>query len=71
MVFPFSSLHIIQSIDVGGPGCSGLLGFFSEQGPFRPNADMSLSFNPEAWNKVISPFPPGISTVLDLQYGFY
>ena len=36
----------------GGPGCSGLLGFMSEQGPFRPNKDMSLSFNDYAWNKV-------------------
>jgi carboxypeptidase C (cathepsin A) len=36
----------------GGPGCSGLLGFFSEQGPFRPNSDMTLSLNPYAWNKV-------------------
>ena len=36
----------------GGPGCSGLLGFLSEQGPFRPNQDMSLSFNDYTWNKV-------------------
>lgn len=36
----------------GGPGCSGLLGFLMEQGPFRPNADMSLTLNEYAWNKV-------------------
>lgn len=36
----------------GGPGCSGLLGFLSEQGPFRPNKDLSLSFNEYTWNKV-------------------
>jgi len=36
----------------GGPGCSGMLGFFTEQGPFRPNSDMTLSFNNYAWNKV-------------------
>lgn len=36
----------------GGPGCSGLIGFMTEQGPFRPNADMSLSFNEYAWNQV-------------------
>jgi len=36
----------------GGPGCSGLLGFFGEQGPFRPNSDLTLSLNPYAWNKV-------------------
>ena len=36
----------------GGPGCSGLLGFLTEQGPFRPNKDMSLSFNEYTWNSV-------------------
>jgi len=35
----------------GGPGCSGLIGFMTEQGPFRPNADMTLSLNEYAWNK--------------------
>jgi len=36
----------------GGPGCSGLIGFMTEQGPFKPNEDLSLSLNPYAWNKV-------------------
>jgi carboxypeptidase C (cathepsin A) len=36
----------------GGPGCSGLVGFFTEQGPFRPNKDMTISMNEHAWNKV-------------------
>jgi len=36
----------------GGPGCSGMIGFLTEQGPFKPNADMSLSFNEHAWNDV-------------------
>jgi carboxypeptidase C (cathepsin A) len=36
----------------GGPGCSGLIGMFTEQGPFRPNADMSLSMNQYAWNNL-------------------
>jgi carboxypeptidase C (cathepsin A) len=36
----------------GGPGCSGLLGFLTEQGPFRPNKDMTLSMNDYAWNKI-------------------
>ena len=36
----------------GGPGCSGLLGFLTEQGPFQPNADKTLTVNDFAWNKV-------------------
>lgn len=36
----------------GGPGCSGLIGFMTEQGPFRPNADKTISLNEYAWNKV-------------------
>lgn len=36
----------------GGPGCSGLLGFLTEQGPFLPQADGKLKLNEYAWNKV-------------------
>ena len=36
----------------GGPGCSGLIGFMTEQGPFRPDADGNLVANPYAWNKI-------------------
>lgn len=36
----------------GGPGCSGLLGFFTEQGPFKPQKDGSLKMNDYMWNKV-------------------
>lgn len=36
----------------GGPGCSGLTGFLSEQGPFRASADGTLAVNKYAWNKI-------------------
>ena len=36
----------------GGPGCSGLLGFFTEQGPFKPQKDGKLEMNEYMWNKV-------------------
>lgn len=36
----------------GGPGCSGLIGFMTEQGPFRPDAEGNLDENPYAWNKI-------------------
>jgi carboxypeptidase C (cathepsin A) len=36
----------------GGPGCSGLIGFLTEQGPFRPDAKGNVNPNPYAWNTV-------------------
>ena len=36
----------------GGPGCSGLIGFMTEQGPFYPDADGNLIPNDYAWNKL-------------------
>lgn len=36
----------------GGPGCSGLLGAMTEQGPFRPNKELNLEMNPYSWNLV-------------------
>lgn len=37
----------------GGPGCSGLAGFFTENGPFRVGYDgTNLLHNHYAWNKV-------------------
>ena len=36
----------------GGPRCSGLIGFMTEQGPFRPDAYGGLFENPYAWNKI-------------------
>lgn len=38
----------------GGPGCSGLIGFMTEQGPFRPNADKTLTLNEYAWNQKVN-----------------
>lgn len=61
----------------GGPGCSGLSGFMTEQGPFRPNADgKTLSLNDHAWNKLANmvfieqPVGVGFSTVKgNMMYG--
>lgn len=36
----------------GGPGCSGLIGFMTENGAFRPQPDGTLAENEYAWNKV-------------------
>jgi hypothetical protein len=36
----------------GGPGCSGLTGFMTEQGPFHVNEAGDLEKNPYAWSKV-------------------
>ena len=36
----------------GGPGCSGLLGLFTEQGPFVPQADGTVAYNDYSWNKI-------------------
>jgi len=36
----------------GGPGCSGLGGFFTEQGPFRVLQDQTLELNPHTWVNV-------------------
>lgn len=38
----------------GGPGCSGLTGFFTEHGPFRPTKEGNLTLNPQAWNQLAS-----------------
>jgi len=38
----------------GGPGCSGLLGFLTEQGPFRPTQGGKLEENKHAWTKLAS-----------------
>jgi len=35
----------------GGPGCSSLLGLFTENGPYTINDDLTLNANPYAWNQ--------------------
>ena len=36
----------------GGPGCSGLLGLLTEQGPFKPDKNLNLIPNEWRWNKI-------------------
>ena len=36
----------------GGPGCSGLIGFMTEQGPFRPDKNGNLKINKWRWNLI-------------------
>jgi len=36
----------------GGPGCSGMVGFMTEMGPFRPTkGSPNLMYNNNNWNK--------------------
>jgi len=36
----------------GGPGCSGLGGLFTENGPYLPNSDGGVDYNPISWTQV-------------------
>ena len=55
----------------GGPGCSGLLGYATEHGPYRPMRDSTLSAFPYSWNNaanmlyVESPVGVGYSYTTD------
>jgi len=60
----------------GGPGCSGLAGLMTENGPFRPNKDGTLDENKFSWNKIANmvfveqPVGVGFSQASgDIQYG--
>jgi cathepsin A (carboxypeptidase C)/serine carboxypeptidase-like clade 2 len=61
----------------GGPGCSGLGGFLTEQGPFRPTANgTALTENPHAWNKIANmvfieqPVGVGFSTTTEAKIAY-
>ena len=55
----------------GGPGCSGLIGLFTELGPWRPQFDGTLARNPASWTSLASmvfleqPAGVGYSTTTD------
>jgi len=36
----------------GGPGCSSLLGMLTENGPFVVQPDLSVTLNPNSWNRI-------------------
>jgi serine carboxypeptidase-like clade 2 len=38
----------------GGPGCSSMGGFFTENGPFVVGSDLALRRNPYAWNRKVN-----------------
>jgi carboxypeptidase C (cathepsin A) len=42
----------LSSAANGGPGCSGLIGFGTEQGPYYISKKGVLSENPYSWNKL-------------------
>jgi len=59
----------------GGPGCSGELAIFMENGPFKLNrSNLSLYKNEHAWNNqanliyVDQPIGVGYSTVGEVDY---
>jgi carboxypeptidase C (cathepsin A) len=52
---PFIISHIYTTLlfkHSGGPGCSGLLGFGAEHGPFHVSSHQTLHENPFSWNRV-------------------
>ena len=59
----------------GGPGCSGLGGFFTENGPFRVNEDYTLYINNYSWvnvaNMVFIEQPSGVGFSYSLTESDY
>jgi len=61
----------------GGPGCSSIGGFFTENGPFVVQSDLSLKLNEYAWNQranivwVESPAGVGFSTPMQADDTYY
>ncbi|XP_048608128.1 serine carboxypeptidase-like 47 isoform X1 [Brassica napus] len=55
----------------GGPGCSGSVALFTENGPFAISENLSLSWNPYSWDKVSNiiyvdqPVGTGFSNISD------
>lgn len=71
----YSYARYLLTYRIGGPGCSGLVGFFTEMGPWRPMKDESeniiLVDNPYAWNRhanivfLEQPVGVGFSYIID------
>ena len=53
----------------GGPGCSGLMGLFTEHGAFRPTEDLTLESFSYAWNKVANMLYIESPTGVGFSYG--
>lgn len=57
----------------GGPGCSGLIGYFTEHGPYRPTEELTLKMNDYSWTKVANMLyienPAGVGFSYSTQEG--
>ena len=55
----------------GGPGCSGMMGLLTEQGPWRVQDDGSVTYNADTWVREVNmvfleqPYGVGFSVVDD------
>ena len=59
----------------GGPGCSSLIGAFTELGPIRMNANGTLTPNPHSWtqraNVIFLETPTGVGFSYQPNVSFY